>query len=554
MNLLITGIRSAIKRRRLWLCLVLLSALTICDIPTAPIYGFGKAYIVAYILGVAVLKGSALIVVIDWLLSWKRFKWLGWLAVGVYGFLGIVNAGAWFFYKFGISRKLFIVLSQTNGTEVSGFLPGLISNLLSLLSSFPFWCVVAVAALLLRFINRVPQKIFACTIVCGSILGLGMFVSFAMNYPYGRSANIMALRIPKYAADVYRSEKEMQALLANLKPFPEPHKVTSEKSAAVVLVVIGESASREHLSLYHYPLETSPCFDALKDSLFIYTDAIGSSATTSGNLERILTFKKDDNTYNDWYKYPRLVDLFKIAGYKCFWLSNQERVGLWSNASGALASGSDVVKYIGSENSEDALSTKFDEELLPEVEAALADSARNKLIVAHLMGSHTEYKNRYPSKFSRFDAEDELALGSRPWLNMNSAQVVAEYDNSILYTDYVVGGMVSLIARLSSPSVLVYFSDHGENVYDERDFVGREPKYVKVPFVIYANAAYRKNYPEISERVRASQNYPISTANIIYSLMTLTGTSYPLYDSADDFLSEEFIPRKRYVDEAIWPY
>ncbi|MBJ2187106.1 MAG: sulfatase-like hydrolase/transferase [Muribaculaceae bacterium] len=544
----------ALSHKRLWLLLFLLSVLTIYDIPTAELFHFGKWYVAGYLLGVGILKASIIVLLLSPLLKRRRLRPIAWVLVALYGMIGAINAVSASLYGFGITRKLMVVVAQTNPAEAVEFLPGLMSNLRSAALNPLTWCVLIALVVSFVFIKKIGRRCFAALMAGGSVIGCVFYISFAVSYDYGRTAGFMTMRIPKYALEVYRSERKLHELMDNLRPFPDAESVASEKLASNVIVVIGESASRQHLSLYGYHLPTSPRMDAMADSLFVFTNVIGSSSGTSANIERILTFKKDDLTSEDWYKYPLLIDLFKCAGYKCFWLSNQERSGLLANSSGAIASTADVVKYVGSENSEDFFSLRYDGALLPEVRSALADTAADKLIMVHLMGSHTVYRNRYPKEFEKFSAADELRYNARPWLREETARIVAEYDNSILYTDYVVSDMIGMIAGNPEPSVLIYFSDHGENVYDDRDFMGREERFVEVPFVIYANAAYRRQCLNNVERMEKALNLPVSTANVIYSLMTLTGTSYVLYDEADDFMSDRFVPRKRYVDERIWSY
>lgn len=47
---------------------------------------------------------------------------------------------------------------------------------------------------------------------------------------------------------------------------------------------------------------------------------------------------------------------------------------------------------------------------------------------------------------------------------------------------------------------------------------------------------------------------PFSTANFVYMIMTITGSSYKHYNSTLDVLSPVYIARPRYVDEKIWKY
>lgn len=347
---------------------------------------------------------------------------------------------------------------------------------------------------------------------------------YLCSYQNGRTAFLLSVRLPKYALEITRSNREIAKIAALKRPFPHPESVTSCPDPVTLMVVIGESASRAHLSAYGYPLPTSPWLASARDSVVLFADAIGSSATTAGNMERILTFKNDDATEGDWWKYPTVIDLFNVAGYKTFWLSNQERTGIWSNASGVIAASANVIDYISADNSEDVILSRHDDVMIPHVEKALADSA----------------------------GTDIMRTFRRPWIDNKKAAVVADYDNSIRFTDSILHVFADTLARLADPAMMIYFSDHGENVYDDRDFIGRDVRYVEVPMFIYMNAAFRHRHPQLAERAASSVTLPISTANTVYTLMTLGGVGYPLYDSSRDFLNPAFRPRVRYVDMELW--
>ena len=185
---------------------------------------------------------------------------------------------------------------------------------------------------------------------------------------------------------------------------------------------------------------------------------------------------------------------------------------------------------------------------------ALADSAAYKIIFLHLLGSHVIYTSRYPASAEVFTAEDVLKLPGKKSLSEDEAATVAQYDNSIRYTDSVLGKMVEAVSRQSEPAVLVYFSDHGVNVYDSDGIHGRSERYVEVPAVVYLNKAFRTADPEADSAFRKAVALPITTAEIAHPLMNLTGTSYSGYDSTRDFLSPNYHLRPRYVDHHPWQF
>lgn len=403
-------------------------------------------------------------------------------------------------------------------------------------------------------IRHVPQRLLGRAVAGITVAGTLLFGAFCIRYNIARSGHILTLRTILYSHEAYQSARRFENDRSALPPLPLPQTVTSRHLAETVVVVIGESASRDHLSLYGYPLPTTPRADSMARELFVFTDAIGSSAATIGNMDRILSLKPDDTTEGDALSYPRLIDIMGHAGYKTWWLSNQERGGIVPTTAALLASDADVTAYVSGETTE-PLATNYDRALLPELTSALADTARYKLVFMHLMGSHRPADSRYPAGEGIFTAADISRLPGHPWLagHDHEAQEVAEYDNSIRYTDRLLADTQRLLARSGAPVLMIYFADHGEHIHDERLFSGRDIMYVRVPMVVWANGAWLQANPDRTAALRSAVQQPLSTANFAHMLMNLTGTSYAGYDASLDVLSPDYIVRPRYVDEAIWP-
>lgn len=544
--------------RCLWGWLWAMSLCGIIDIVSASDYGLRSIFGICYLITVSAFKAS---VVLCLLMPMLKSKWLigkviGWCIVIVLSILSLTNAVAIAFYQLPLSRTLFRTFLETNLREASEFTGELAHNLASLLSSPSLYAGLIVIIGIGVIIKKVRQTVWQLLVAGVSIIGFIMFAYYCGLNAYGRTAHSTLFRTARYAYDVYQSQLLFRRMAKSLPPLPYAESVESRHSAATVIVVLGESATRTHLSLYGYSLPTSPRMGAMRDSLFVFSDAISSAPSTLENIDRILTLKRDNEVCENPFVYPRLIDIFNHAGYKTFWLSNQERTGEMSNNSSIFSLEAAVTDYVGIDNSEDNMLNYYDERLLPKVHKALVDTTPNKLIFAHLMGSHVKYSERYPNTHARFTADDEISLhgAKRPWLTRDGAAVIAHYDNSIRYTDSVLCAVIHDVALQTVPAAFVYFSDHGENVYDEGNRTGRGVKYVKVPFVIYLNAAYRKANPEIVNQLERAKRQPISTANFVHSLMTLTGTSYKLFDPTIDFLSSGFKPRVRYVNDAPWPY
>lgn len=540
---------------RIWAVLLIFSIMGMADLPPVKVLASSIALSRVAVGVIACMKATLMTIIGIWLFRYKKL-WLNIIAIVIaviLCFLDFLNFATYELYGFGISNKLITILAQTTTEEVSEFIPGLLSNLLSLSARLSTWIAVIAAGATIFFSGKLISykyiRTSVYTISCIGIILTGYYLCFL---PHSKFDLFVSTRTIKTIYRTYSEHRQLRTIMAKLRSFPVINETKSTHLTTNIFLIIGESASRQHLHIYGYPLPTTPEADNIKDSLFIFTDALASSTSTALNLERILSFMPDSDDSDRWYEYPLLIDLMNKAGYHTSWISNQEQTGFWSNSSAAMVSNADNIKYIGSLSSEENLIQCYDEDLLPYIYKAAQDTAKNKLICAHLKGSHVTYSKRYPQEFDKFNSNDILSIKKPTWLSKSKAQTVAEYDNSILYTDNVVNGIIKKARELKDPSIVIYLSDHGEHVYDERDFYGRDTLYLEVPFFIYANAAFHERNAALVEKISRATDRPFSTGNLIHSLLTISGTQTPLYNGRLDVLSDTFAIRPRHTDGRLW--
>ena len=89
------------------------------------------------------------------------------------------------------------------------------------------------------------------------------------------------------------------------------------------------------------------------------------------------------------------------------------------------------------------------------------------------------------------------------------------YDNSIHYTDYVLGEIVDMLAKTNAPASMLYLSDHGEDIFDDSRarylHASPIPTYYQlhIPYVIWFSKAYRESYPQKYLEAQAHETYPV---------------------------------------------
>ncbi len=532
----------------LWLILVVFALGSLADVMDFSAQHYGWMSVIG-IVSFAILKAFALTAVYSICRKQLALKALAILIISIFILLSTLNGGCWLFYGFGISRKLLTIIAETNPNELKEFFPELADKFLALLSSYGFWIFIILFLEAWIWIPKISDKlqVFLGGII--SAIGGIYFIVVLFTTSAGRRDYSIFARSYHCFATYMRDRRIVKELETQKLPLPFCESLASSNAANRIVLVIGESASRDHLSLYGYPLPTTPRLDTISQGLYSFGNAIASSTSTAQNMPRLITFMTDEPEGKEWYEYPSLLQIFHSLGYHTYWLSNQEYSGKWSNLSGILSSDADVVKYVGSIDSEDHYLVRYDDILIPEWQKAMTSSDSLQLVVLHLMGSHFQYSHRYSKSRQHISSDDVRKNLPRKWLNNKKAEIIADYDNSILFTDSILSVLIEGIRKEEKPTAMVYVSDHGENVYDDRDYRGRDPQFVKVPFIIYVNEAYQQKNMDIIEEIEKSLSNPFSTSELPQLLLHLSGSDYKLYDPQRDPISEKFTPRIRFVDD-----
>lgn len=210
-----------------------------------------------------------------------------------------------------------------------------------------------------------------------------------------------------------------------------------------VYLVIGESTYRNHLSLYGYPIKTTPFLDSLSiadTAQMKYYNGIAAAPFTRNALRIALSFASTRDL-EPFYKNKNLIDLANDAGYETFWISNQGSSGIQDSYLGYLAAGTKEAVF-----TQGGYLANDDLELIP-ILNNLHNNSDKQFFIIHLVGSHNNYVDRY-------DETDRQAIAGDNSLKTH-------YDRSIHHTDRVLHKIYDIMQQ-DSTAVFYYFSDHGE--------------------------------------------------------------------------------------------
>ena len=343
-----------------------------------------------------------------------------------------------------------------------------------------------------------------------------------------------------------------------------------------------------------------------KGNLFVFDDVISAQVTTFESLSQVLTFANQDDLSKKWFEYLNVIDAMRLGGYKTAVISNQERFSLWSKATTTIFSRADELIWSADSVAGKRLDTMgFDENILPILDRVVANSStilefadldsndsslreseateasvrstdphlqihESKIdchdfalpnlamtkanaessglfLTIHLMGSHIGYANRYPKDFERFtphDIKDNPHINTLPNAQKSRAKAdLAQYANSILYTDFITGEIIKRFA--DKDSIVIYFSDHANDVWDSGIGSLRVDSkitrfMVEVPFVVYVSDEFKIRHPALYARIAKSTHKPFMIDDLIHALIDIAGFQVDGYEASRSVISDKF--------------
>ena len=308
------------------------------------------------------------------------------------------------------------------------------------------------------------------------------------------------------------------------------------------IIVIGESANKDHLSWYGYERDTTPYTQKFPKP-YIFQNIHSPHALTMPSLRKVLTFAHDDQVMEGLGK-GSIINIFNAAGFKTFWISNQLSQSKFDNLVGMLGKDAKEAIFINDYNDYLTTITKgntVDEKLLPHIQKALEDKAPRKVIFVHLMGSHSPYDWRLPQGAQHFSLNSPTP----------AQKFVDIYDDTIRYTDKVIADILAKMLKLKEDSYLLYFSDHGEDISASPDSCRchnsdeyATPPMYDIPLMLWTNKAYKKSNPNLISRLPHYLDRPFNTQHLIHSIPYLSGISLDEMEPQHNLFSPSFVPEK----------
>lgn len=346
------------------------------------------------------------------------------------------------------------------------------------------------------------------------ILGVSLLVSLPLAWLIARYKHavtmVVALLLSGHISLAYSAFRGFESGLDYVRSieasFSERVSGMVQAEDVDLIVYVGESTSTLNMSLYGYPLKTTPLLDAFReqDAGFLRFDPVRSTHShTSVSLLRALSVPSPLGTPNQLWG---LGLVLANAGVKAKLLSAQPLTGSFATLSKFIFAGMDLDLNTDGRYKGNMTSRIFkDHQLIPQV------LVRPGVVVFHSYAGHVSYLDLIDLDLSHEVNRPVMDLPGLVGASFSSKdkrmlQDVMDYDRAMTYIDRNVEQVMRGVQARNKPAVVLYFADHGDSVFTKRSH--DSSKYIDemttVPFVMYFNAAYRAKYPEVFARYKAA--------------------------------------------------
>lgn len=323
-----------------------------------------------------------------------------------------------------------------------------------------------------------------------------------------------------------------------------------------IVLVIGESYNKHHSSLYGYKLPTADLQQKRKDKgeLFLFTDVVTPWNITSNVFLNMFSLW-ECNSEDPITDYPLFPYLLRESGYEVSFFTNQYivkglRKGSTSQTGHFFLSDRELSKSLFTYRNDKP--ANYDLGLIDQAKSYKSKKTQEySLDIIHLIGQHFDYSLRYPQSQAFFTVDTYSQMP----IEDDAKQTVMHYDNATRYNDIVLDNILSIYEK--EDAVIIYVSDHGEEVYDELPVQGRlfqEPTALQakneyeVPMWIWCSDSYRNNHPDIVDAIQESTDKPFLTDGIPQIVLWLAGINCSWTDESRNLLSPQYQSKSRIID------
>lgn len=527
------------RRRSIWYLVLIHLMITVSDFL---FFLESKQFYVAF-LGIVVINSLLLLPVFFFRDHLRLYAWLLLPAILVVP----LAFGCIVYYNVPINDSIVLLIINTNINEAS-----------ELLKSFalPFLIIILIVFVVyFLLLNKIPKQISFKTSAIVSLCSLFIIIIFPFfdgnqstyfKRMRGRFYTLYPTSLVYSVGSVYKQYQLMNSSKTKRDSFAFHAKSNFDIHAKqVFILVLDESLRYDHLGINGYYRNTTPKLSK-QQNLISFSNTNTDAFITEYSIPLIIT-GLDPHNFNEHYKQKSIVSTFKEAGFKTYWITNQQ-----DNGHIKIHIQEADEKYLLESDFKATKNIHRSSELLQLLDSVLKEPGDKKFIVLHRLGSHYDYSLRYRKSFDVFKPSNKTIFSQATDFNSKNI-IVNSYDNSVLYTDNVLDSVITMANSQKIISSVCFISDHGENLFDDARHLSQhgypEPsKYVAhIPFIIWYSDSLQKLIPQKIEALKENRSKKASSENLFYTYTDLCGISFDKDDSTRSLCNPKYKEQPRYI-------
>ena len=309
----------------------------------------------------------------------------------------------------------------------------------------------------------------------------------------------------------------------------------------IYVIVVGETARAMNFHIYGYGRPTTPCLEA-DSNVVAYGNDLTQSNTTHKSVPMLLSAVSAEN-FGDIYEQKSIITAFKEAGFYTIFLSNQRPNHSFIDFFGDEA---DFTEFIKDDMPPEA--NVLDAALLPLLRKHIEACKSHKIFaVLHTYGSHFNYRERYRSEDSYFKPDSVMDVKFK-----NRHMLLNAYDNTIRYTDRLLGNLIAMLRQYGGSAVMAYTSDHGEDIFDDGRHLflhaSPNPSYYQlhVPLIFWASDDYIARHSAEWQAIEDNRDKAVTgSKELFHTMLMLAGIETPCRTDTLSLASPHFTPSPR---------
>ncbi|WP_161785289.1 phosphoethanolamine transferase [Jejuia pallidilutea] len=329
-----------------------------------------------------------------------------------------------------------------------------------------------------------------------------------------------------------------------LGKFEDVKYLGNNQGKQLYVIVVGESTNRKHFSLYNnYHRNTTPLLSEIKDELHLFTDVISPHTYTIGSLSKALTLGNYENPEGKYQ--GTIIQLFNQANFKTYWVSSQRPIGMMDTHVMKIGTSAQNFMFLNTKHT--SRRTPYDINLVDKLKDIVKEDGDKKVVFLHMLGTHMNYKRRYPNEFEVFTDTPRTKFK-----RAKAYEAINAYDNAVRYNDYVLREIIETVRNSRLNGYVLYFSDHGQEVFDKMDFQGHTideettTNMYEIPMFLW-----KTNYDDSTyfDGFQLNRKYMID--DLIHSIADISKIKSKQIDTTRSIFNEAFKERERIVKDTI---